>query len=935
MRFPLPALLTTFVIRQWTSAGSTRTTGNRTDVAARNVSAVSPSPEAKVSVESSRSQTQGRVTGKVSVEQGDQEERAVWSELPDARVVMGVEEFLSSLPLDLHTGSSEIKKIIKQTGMLVTHERLETWLRDFQTSSQTFRNDDLINALVHSGHGGALAELFLRLRGIDSLKSRAEAMQSALLEEYPDAFSKVSEVWLTSELNPKEAWSMLPVSVQQCSWKAASANLEWPAAIKMISHWLDYVDKYRALYRTFGDGQVIEVLAGNRRKDAVKELFRQLQTVRDTKHLQNRMLMDSTRRRQLTMNTGINSDPEQVFGTMHDFVVTKHQGSRRNVWSNELFLFEDWLDYVYKYRCQFPDRKFSDYQVIKVLTRHIEDKELKKMFYRLRNAPGMEPRANKMLHVLALQREFDQRLVQGLTPADVYSQMPIAQELDKSLPFLGKSRWPFILSMLEDWLEYVDQYRYHFLARKFSDYHVVKVLARHRPMEEVEEMFHRLRNVSGMGARANEMLHVLALQREFDQRLLQGLTPADVYDQMPIAQELDMSLPFPEKSRWPVVFSMLEDWLEYVEQYRYQFPDRKFSDYQLVKVLASSRPMEQVIDICHMLQKILSTKSRANKIFNAAVLQHKFDEWLVQGLSPAAVLPRMPIAQELDESIPVLDESRWPFVLSMLEDWLEYVDQYRYKFPARKFSDYHVVKVLARHRPMEEVEEMFHRLRNVSGMEARATKMLHVLALQREFDQWLVQGLSPAKVYDQMPIGRKLDMSLPFLGKSRWPFILSMLEDWLEYVEQYRYQFPDRKFSDYEVIEVLVGARGVASAVKMFHELRNRSGMRYLADQLQRGLISTSSPPREALKFVSRFWIKSNLNPADAYRMLPFPVETPNLEAAAKAAKRRNVRAIIAFWIRYVLEYRSLGRDFTKDQVLELLARSSQKEMVADLLHSL
>nr|BAP68900.1 RxLR effector candidate protein [Hyaloperonospora arabidopsidis Emoy2] len=412
---PLPPIIRTFVILQWTSAGSTTTTGHRTEFAARNVSAVSPSPETTVSVESSRSQTQGLVTGKVSIEHGDQEEKTGWSELLDARVVLGVEEILSSFPLDLHRGSSEIKTINKQTRMLVTHERLEMWLHDFQTPGHSVRDDDRIQALVHSGKAGKLAKLFLRLRGIDELKGRVEAMQRALLDEYPEALSKVSKVWLRSALNPEVAWSMLPVPVKQQFWDATSSKSEWPAALDMIVHWLNYVNEYRALPQMLGDGQVIEVLAGNRPTKEVEEMFHQLEIVADTKRLTDRMQKSLKRRHQLKEMLGIGLGPQQVFDTMDVPLKTNFQGPRKNMWPNVLSLLEDWLDYVDKY--QSPARKFSDYQVIKVLTKHREYEEVMEMCTKLQDVLGMEARAKKIFNVAVLQHKFDQWLEKGSSPA--------------------------------------------------------------------------------------------------------------------------------------------------------------------------------------------------------------------------------------------------------------------------------------------------------------------------------------------------------------------------------------------------------------------------------------------------------------------------------------------------------------------------------------
>uniref|UniRef100_M4BIP0 RxLR effector candidate protein n=2 Tax=Hyaloperonospora arabidopsidis (strain Emoy2) TaxID=559515 RepID=M4BIP0_HYAAE len=240
---PLSPFLKTLTILQWTSAGSTTANGGQTDVAAGTLSAGTPLPETSASVEPAGSQPQGLASGKTYNEFQEQEARFSWSSLPDSRKILGMDELFADVPLQL---IESVKENNEKAGMIVTHDRLALWLHQFQTHGLSFHDDAPMESSMHSNQGGKLAVLFHGIRGITGMEEFAEAMQRKLLEEYPEAMPQVSESWRALGLRPDKAYVMMPILVEQIAAGANREKSEWPKALQMISHWLNYVDIYRS-----------------------------------------------------------------------------------------------------------------------------------------------------------------------------------------------------------------------------------------------------------------------------------------------------------------------------------------------------------------------------------------------------------------------------------------------------------------------------------------------------------------------------------------------------------------------------------------------------------------------------------------------------------------------------------------------------------------
>ena len=71
---------------------------------------------------------------------------------------------------------------------------------------------------------------------------------------------------------------------------------------------------------------------------------------------------------------------------------------------------------------------------------------------------------------------------------------------------------------------------------------------------------------------------------------------------------------------------------------------------------------------------------------------------------------------------------------------------------------------------------------------------------QMRFNRWLQSYTSPAKVYDLMRISNAIDFLDAGKKESSWPFVLSELKAWLDYVDKYRYR--GENFSNARVMEV-------------------------------------------------------------------------------------------------------------------------------------
>uniref|UniRef100_A0AAV1UPV4 RXLR phytopathogen effector protein WY-domain domain-containing protein n=1 Tax=Peronospora matthiolae TaxID=2874970 RepID=A0AAV1UPV4_9STRA len=217
----------------------------------------------------------------------EQEAMNGWPSLIDPSKLLSVEMLLLGPPLH---ESTVLKTINENAGMIVTHEKLAQWLHKFQSPGYSFRDDVTVKLLVQSGREGELARLFLRLRAAGGMKSRAEAMQQALLDEYPKAFSQVSESWLGSELNPEEAFHMMPTSMKRIDLGAVGEKPDELDVLRMILYWLGYVDKYRSLGLDFSDYKVAKVLMSTRNTDEVLGIFLKLRSVHGMEDRADRIL---------------------------------------------------------------------------------------------------------------------------------------------------------------------------------------------------------------------------------------------------------------------------------------------------------------------------------------------------------------------------------------------------------------------------------------------------------------------------------------------------------------------------------------------------------------------------------------------------------------------------------------------------------------------
>ena len=100
-----------------------------------------------------------------------------------------------------------------------------------------------------------------------------------------------------------------------------------------------------------------------------------------------------------------------------------------------------------------------------------------------------------------------------------------------------------------------------------------------------------------------------------------------------------------------------------------------------------------------------------------------------------------------------------------------------------------------------------------------------------------------------------------------------------------------------------------AEVAVFFHQLRSASKMMSRADRMQQQLMAEGNS--EVEKVVFKLWLNSGLNPAQAYRMMPFTVE----EHYGPVVKRHFMdwKAFctdFTQWMRYVALYRN--GDMTK-----------------------
>uniref|UniRef100_A0AAV1UKV4 RXLR phytopathogen effector protein WY-domain domain-containing protein n=1 Tax=Peronospora matthiolae TaxID=2874970 RepID=A0AAV1UKV4_9STRA len=265
------------------------------------------------------------------------------------------------------------------------------------------------------------------------------------------------------------------------------------------------------------------------------------------------------------------------------------------------------------------------------------------------------------------------------------------------------------------------------------------------------------------------------------------------------------------------------------------------------------------------------------------------------------------------------EESRQLAVLSMLEDWLDYVNTYR--SAGLVFSNGQVIDVLLSHRQTEEVVEMLRMLQDVPGMEYQAHILLSSLACRLQFPARLRLGWTPAGVYPIMPISTaKLIPSSSGEMELDWPITLSEFHDWLEYVDKFRSL--GREFSDDQVIDVLTATRPIEEVVEIFHKFRGVHGMKHRADQFQRLLLLRSTAVDfQALEHAVQLWRKSKPTPREVFLMLPIPTTRFEMETVGNTDEPNATGLLLASWIYYVSEYQAWSFAFVDDEVIGLLMR--------------
>uniref|UniRef100_M4C5L3 RXLR phytopathogen effector protein WY-domain domain-containing protein n=1 Tax=Hyaloperonospora arabidopsidis (strain Emoy2) TaxID=559515 RepID=M4C5L3_HYAAE len=556
----------------------------------------------------------------------------------------------------------------------------------------------------------------------------AEAMQRALLDEYPKAFSQVSEAWLRSKLNPEDAFHMMPIPLKQIGLGAVGEKSQWPVVLRMILGWLGYVDNYRSLGLDFSDYKVAKVLTSNRNFDEVLEILRKLRDVHGMKDRADRIQSGVILRLAFGDSLVKELSPAGVFTEMFSSVTisSTNVGREESDWAVLLTQLEKWLEYVDEYRSLGLD--FSDYKLAQVLAVHRNKDEVLEILYMLEGVPGMKNRVARMrtglkFYISIASAEISDSIV---TPEKAFYMTNVLAKLDggANVNMLGSL---IALSELDNWLDYVYEYRSR--GHVFSNNDVLDLLIKHIKASRLSRILRKLRDTLGMEYRATPLLKLLAnrRRRNYDDWARSELSPAEVYHLLSISKAIFILGAGKEGSRQHTALSMLEDWLNYVERY-WSF-DHVFSNGQVIDVLCSHRQTEEVIEMLRMLQYVPGMENQAHMLLSSLACRLQFTVRLNSGWTPKVVYPMMPISTaKLIPSSSGRMELDWPVTLSEFHDWLDYVDKFR--LLGRKFSDDQVIDVLTATRPIEEVVELFHKFRDVHGMKHRADQFQRLLLLR-------------------------------------------------------------------------------------------------------------------------------------------------------------------------------------------------------------
>uniref|UniRef100_A0AAV1UKL3 Uncharacterized protein n=1 Tax=Peronospora matthiolae TaxID=2874970 RepID=A0AAV1UKL3_9STRA len=380
----------------------------------------------------------------------------------------------------------------------------------------------------------------------------------------------------------------------------------WLAIASKLESWIDYVDEYNMHANgPFTDNDVITALQTKIRPPDVTNMFLWLRRVPGMENRAKAVLKIKATRRQSKYDEWIEmeKDPKDIFSwTPIGRAADLGPGTDEARWVVILSKFEDWIDYVTKYRATVGE--FSDLQIVETLVSKRNSDEAKKIIDHLQSVPDMKELADR----LALQLYFYSLLESKSTPAAVFDKIDIAMFQPLSGAPVEKSDWSAVLFELEVWLDYVDVYRRWFGA--FSVDEELQVLKSNRQTVEVLVLFNKLRGVPRMKKRAEHLQRRLleqstdsfALRAAFSVWIKFNVSPEDVFLMLPFPLTTSGVEAAGKTAKSAIVDYLIGCWMAYVRNYR--SPGHEFNHDQVVEVLKKNGHEEAAEEYLHSVKDV-------------------------------------------------------------------------------------------------------------------------------------------------------------------------------------------------------------------------------------------------------------------------------------------------------------------------------------------
>uniref|UniRef100_A0AAV1U386 RXLR phytopathogen effector protein WY-domain domain-containing protein n=1 Tax=Peronospora matthiolae TaxID=2874970 RepID=A0AAV1U386_9STRA len=562
-----------------------------------------------------------------------------------------------------------------------------------------------------------------------------------------------------------------------------------------------------------------------------------------------------------------------------------------------------WLTYVRDYRLKWND--FSHDQVIDVLVRaSLPEEQLVQLFYGLRGIV-----VNEHDH-LKLNGFSDDRLIDVLVHAGLSRE-----ELGAGLPGKQSVQLSDRLRGLADMTKLVDALQRRLVLRSQNSLETLKLM--------------------------------------FDGCLDSKVDPKEVYHMMPILWKKSLPIPIEkpkhldvlhlEQQRLDALYSKPKLWIDYVYKFRFENPSLR-DDLVIDVLLADKRPEVELVSFFNWLRDMPDMKERADLLQKKLALRssaplitctHLIKAWKKAAVSLEDAYHMMPFS--LEKRLAAGEEPSTPASYQMLKLWIDY----GYENPSassRLWDDRVIDVLLADKRPEKELVSFLNWLRGRPNTKERADLLQKNLAfrlmaplagLQLRFDVWRKFKMDLEGVYHNMfKPAKKKDFRDVVATRSSWPDRFSKLEIWIKYV----FESGNPNIDYGRVIAVLLkDERPVEELVIFFNWLRGRPDMTETADLLQKEL-ALKVPTSNTLELMIHAWMDADakVRPDEAYHMIHFPVEKSFLDALAVVPDLPASFTNRELWIGYVVAYRNKGRDFSDDQVIELLVddKISEDELV-------